>query len=169
MPSKSQTRQKTCTKCSEAKDLSAFGKHKIGKDGLRSICRVCDSAQSGAWSKANRERANATARRWKAENRDRVAVSDARWIAANPEKVAANRAAYARNNPERVKATAAVGHAIRMGHLTREPCEQCGAEPADAHHDSYALEHRFDVRWLCRRHHRHHHMAEEKKQQEAAR
>lgn len=35
--------------------------------------------------------------------------------------------------------------------LTRQPCEECGAFPADAHHDDYARP--LDVRWLCETHH----------------
>src|SRR5690349_9971798 len=32
-------------------------------------------------------------------------------------------------------------------------CEQCGAEPAQAHHDSYYPDRWLDVRWLCPNHH----------------
>src|SRR3972149_4210052 len=40
----------------------------------------------------------------------------------------ANAAAqYARELPERRRARAAVTHAVRMGHLVRMPCRECGA------------------------------------------
>lgn len=48
-------------------------------------------------------------------------------------------------------ARVAVFRAIRRGELVREPCEKCGVEPADAHHDDYSKQ--LDVRWLCRTHH----------------
>ena len=37
---------------------------------------------------------------------------------------------------------------IEAGRLTRLPCESCGADKADAHHDDYIKP--LDVRWLCR-------------------
>lgn len=47
--------------------------------------------------------------------------------------------------------------AMLKGTLTKKPCEQCGAEPAEAHHDDYSKP--LDVRWLCKRHHGEHHRA----------
>lgn len=41
--------------------------------------------------------------------------------------------------------------ALRTGVLKRQPCEECGAEKTDAHHDDYAKP--LEVRWLCRSHH----------------
>lgn len=49
------------------------------------------------------------------------------------------------------EAHAAVAKAIADGELVREPCEECGATPAVAHHDDYTK--RLDVRWLCQSHH----------------
>jgi hypothetical protein len=45
--------------------------------------------------------------------------------------------------------------AIRAGILLRKPCEVCGKEKVDAHHDDYMKP--LDVRWLCRKHHNEHH------------
>ncbi len=50
------------------------------------------------------------------------------------------------------RARAAVTNAIQKGLLVRRPCEQCGKEPADGHHDDYSQP--LTVRWLCRSHHR---------------
>ncbi len=52
-------------------------------------------------------------------------------------------------------ATSKVAKAIKSGALVRQPCEVCGAEKVDAHHDDYSKP--LDVRWLCRKHHLHHH------------
>lgn len=49
--------------------------------------------------------------------------------------------------PDETKAKSIVNHAIRDGKLARQPCEICGVEPAQAHHDDYNYP--LEVRWLC--------------------
>jgi hypothetical protein len=61
-------------------------------------------------------------------------------------------------HPLEEAARKAVANAIRAGKLTRQPCEKCGAEIAQAHHDDY--EQPLVVRWLCRLHHDEHHREE---------
>lgn len=51
------------------------------------------------------------------------------------------------------KAHRAVARALRIGALSRRPCEVCGSE-AQAHHDSYYPEKWLAVRWLCGSHHK---------------
>lgn len=41
--------------------------------------------------------------------------------------------------------------AVRRGDVVKLPCEVCGLEEAQAHHDDYAKP--LDVRWLCSTHH----------------
>lgn len=45
--------------------------------------------------------------------------------------------------------------AVSRGTLVRQPCEVCGADRVDAHHDDYSRP--MNVRWLCPTHHRQHH------------
>lgn len=56
-----------------------------------------------------------------------------------------------REDPRKPRAHSAVARAIKIGELVREPCEVCGKEPAQAHHENY--DRPLDVRWLCVRHH----------------
>jgi hypothetical protein len=51
--------------------------------------------------------------------------------------------------PEKLKAR----NAARV--LEKKPCEVCGEERAEAHHDDYSKP--LDVRWLCKKHHAEHH------------
>lgn len=107
--------------------------------GKRPPQKYCGNACAAAAAKALgkfRGENNPSFRGWK--SRDKVAYRE-RFQARYPEKAAAHKA---------------VQDAVRAGRLTRQPCEVCGAPKAHAHHDSYAPEHRLDVRWLCRPHHR---------------
>lgn len=48
--------------------------------------------------------------------------------------------------------------AIKSGALVPEPCDHCGADKVEAHHEDYTLP--LDVTWLCRRCHNLHHARE---------
>lgn len=76
---------------------------------------------------------------------------------ADPEKERARDRARGFREYDRTKTLArqAVQRALRSGELERKPCEVCGNEKADAHHDDYDKP--IDVRWLCRKHHAEHH------------
>ncbi len=54
--------------------------------------------------------------------------------------------------PQKNAARVAVGNALRDGRLVRKPCEACGSEKSQAHHDDYSKP--LDVRWFCFKHHR---------------
>ena len=47
---------------------------------------------------------------------------------------------------------------LRRGTLAREPCVECGHEPAEAHHPDY--DDPRNVMWLCLKHHRRLHAAQ---------
>ena len=54
-------------------------------------------------------------------------------------------------NPLARWAHVAFASALKRGLVERQPCEVCGAEPADAHHHDYQRP--LAVTFLCRRHH----------------
>lgn len=62
-----------------------------------------------------------------------------------------SRDAWKTNNPKKVKCHRETFTAIRSGKLKPLPCEVCGKEQVDAHHDNY--DEPLSVRWLCRTHH----------------
>jgi hypothetical protein len=59
-------------------------------------------------------------------------------------------------NPKAVWAQHALRSALKRGLIIQQPCEECGALDAEAHHDDYDKP--MVVRWLCRLHHGHVHM-----------
>ena len=55
---------------------------------------------------------------------------------------------------EQRRAKWVVKSAVKSGRLTRGPCADCGAEPAQGHHhNGYGPGHQLDVVWLCPKHH----------------
>lgn len=62
-----------------------------------------------------------------------------------------NARSRSRTPKEVILAHRAVDTAIKNGSLVRQPCEVCGADRVDAHHDDYSKP--LQVRWLCRGHH----------------
>jgi len=71
--------------------------------------------------------------------------------ADNPGYSTAKNRKYQEQNPEKRQAHKAVEYALKVGSLTRSPCEVCGGERSEAHHDDYGKA--LEVRWLCRTHH----------------
>ncbi len=71
------------------------------------------------------------------------------------EHIALARKAWQVGNPERRAAHIKVSNAIRDGKLIKAPCEVCGSQVSDAHHDDYSKP--LDIRWLCKTHHGEHH------------
>lgn len=56
-----------------------------------------------------------------------------------------------RRHREKFRARRRTAYALERGYLIRQPCQECGTTPADAHHHDYSRP--LDVHWLCRFHH----------------
>ena len=97
------------------------------------------------------------------ERRTQLATGD-------PEKARARERARAERRKadpawrHKQKARWTVQNAIVAGKLERLPCEVCGVEPAEGHHDDYDLP--LEVRWLCKLHHDEHHLREARREAE---
>lgn len=108
----------------ECSDCRVVGK--IRRDGR---CQSCHSA----WRWANDP-----------EHRAKVQARNQAWVRANRE--------YYRDRYHREKdkctARIALNGALKMGRVTREPCETCSSTTdVEGHHDDYTRP--LDVRWLC--------------------
>ena len=55
-------------------------------------------------------------------------------------------------NPLKVWVHFCLKSAIRRGLIEQKPCEVCGEQNTDRHHENYALP--MQVRWLCHKHHK---------------
>lgn len=151
---------KRCTKCQQDKPISAYSPEKLGKDGLRSVCKVC----SGAQTKISR----AKDPNYKAKDRE---VHNAKY-GNNPEfreatikRVReyrqANQKILTSKQNQRAKehnyAHQVVYQAVKSGkllHISTQICIKCN-QPAEHyhHHNGYDKAHVLDVIPLCRKHH----------------
>ena len=70
----------------------------------------------------------------------------------------AHRIRYREVHPLETAARRKVEGALRTGRLVQQPCRDCGAEQAAAHHHrGYEPAFALDVVWLCAEHHRKEH------------
>ena len=127
---------KFCNSCETEKCRSEFGKRKASKDGLSAKCKTCQKVYDKARSK---DKSREEARRIYAQTEEG--------------RLAGNRAkaAYRKRNPKKTRAHAILGRAVRAGNIKRGPCESCGHENVEAHHDDYDTP--LSIRWLCAKHH----------------
>lgn len=131
---------KTCFKCQQTLPLIEFYPHTRMKDGHLNKCRAC-------------ARKDAHLRMGKI-------MSDPSFQAMERERHRNKAAIYRAANDIRLAARARVQKAVRNKILIPLPCEICGANKTEAHHDDYQKP--LDVRWLCREHHKQLHMDEKK-------
>jgi hypothetical protein len=148
---------KICTKCEKQKELSEFHKDRTTKDGLYPNCKECKkeyyiSDDSLALSRVRyqknilkeRERSRSkTSKKYSEfteEEKARAYLANKRFMQKN-KKVAC---AYQKTH-----------YHLRKGTITKLPCEECGTEDAQAHHEDY--NNPLEITWLCRNcHHTHH-------------
>lgn len=134
-----------CRKCGEDKLPSEFYRSR------KCECKECHKAHVRANRRAKREYYRAQALKPDRVNA-RKAYRDRKKQDPNFLKIQSE---YVKNwrskNAVKTKAHAMVGNAIKRGRIKRRPCEVCGAEKAEAHHENYYKP--LEVRWLCRTHH----------------
>lgn len=143
---------KQCFKCRAVLPLDEFYRHPRMADGHLNKCKLCARLDV----MANRVRKLQYYREY---DRTRSARSG-----SSGDKLSNRR--YHRHYPHKRAAHQATSVAIRDGRLIRQPCEVCGHEPAEAHHDDYSKP--LDVRWLCTKHHAEHHKRERERLRNSA-
>lgn len=136
---------KICKVCGRQKPLADFHRNHTYADGHMSKCKECASAYAKVWREANREHNRQNKLAYYNTERGRQFTY-------------ANIKAYWKRYPQKRAVHIMVSNAIRDGRLIRGPCEMCGAEKVQAHHDDYDKP--LKVRWFCRSCHVAHHKAE---------
>lgn len=106
---------KICTKCKEAKPLTAFGNDKNFKDGLRCNCKLCRKAENAQNRIANHDAIKAKeaiyrathpnrAKNYDIANKEAIKIRRAIHYVVNRARLNANVAEYMANNKAAIKA-----------------------------------------------------------------
>lgn len=127
---------KICGKCKIEKSFDAFHKRKASTDGLAACCKACQKEYDNARLSCPKRKA-ARLEYQKTKGKDNHNQASRRWVVSNTIKRSAH---------------LLVANAIRKGDLIKLPCEICGNDKSNAHHDDYAKP--LSVRWLCDDHHK---------------
>ena len=95
---------KICLSCHKYKDYTLFGKHKKGKNGLRSDCKDCHNGKARNLSDENRIKKNERDTIYYKNNKDiikpKVAAYHKKYRAANKDKLNNKSLIYFKNNPD---------------------------------------------------------------------
>ena len=73
------------------------------------------------------------------------------WRKENPGYFTPYKKAWLEANKDRALARERYRYALRSGKIVRQPCEVCGCEEVEGHHEDYSKP--LEVRWLCKAHH----------------
>lgn len=143
---------KKCKRCNKRKRPEEFNANCRMPDGRTNICKRCNADAQLVRRNADLEehRRRERAHYYASSKRQRQTRRASKIAKANTPKevLAAQARSYREKFPERRKARVIVGHAIRDGKLTKQPCEGCGtAKRVHAHHEDYNKP--LEVRWLC--------------------
>ena len=143
---------KICGTCKIEKTIGDFCKRSASKDGLSAKCKACQSEYDKKRA-MNPDRVAARLAYAKTDAGIESAKRAKKKYSDNHKDEATIRCReYRAKFPKKSRAHDMVAYAVRIGSLHRMPCEICGADGADAHHDDYDMP--IDVRWLCPKHHR---------------
>ena len=129
---------KKCFKCGAIKTRADFYAHPQMGDGLLGKCKECTKTDST-------NRRNAKIEHVREYDRSRSNL---------PHRVAARieyQEKHRRDHPEQYYAKITLNNAVRDEKLIRKPCEVCGSEKSQAHHEDYSKP--LEVVWLCKPHH----------------
>jgi len=134
--------EKTCFKCGQPKPVEDFYKHPQMADGRLNKCKECTKSNVHAnyVTHIDEKRSYERERFQQPERKSYVLAAGVK---------------HRERHPERYKARVAVNNAVRDGRLVKKPCEGCGSEKVQAHHEDYSKP--LDVKWLCFVCHRRHH------------
>lgn len=136
---------KRCFSCGDVKGLSDFYKHPKMKDGRLGKCKECCKAEN----RKNRQEKVDYYREYDRNRASDIGRVEARrkYADSHKDQIDRSKSEWRKRNRDKTKAHRKVAYEIGKGSLTAKPCELCGNEPTEAHHDDYSKP--LDIIWLC--------------------
>ena len=136
---------KKCSECGKRFELPKYKKR---------LCTDCQTIYVREWRR-RRKAEGRPVHEWK-PTREQRRVYDRRWLnkPGNRRKKIERLNDRKKTDPIERKKTQVrnhVSHEIEMGRLKRKPCQVCGNEASQAHHEDYTKP--LSITWLCREHH----------------
>lgn len=128
---------KKCSRCGGYKDDNEFQIRNASTDGHTASCKKCLSLYDKA--RANLPHRIQARKQYAQTKNGKIAHTKAT-------------TKYKKTYPNKYKATNIINNAIRDGKLYSEPCQECGKNITQAHHDDYMKA--LNIRWLCAAHHK---------------
>jgi hypothetical protein len=135
---------KKCFRCNNEKPLSEFYKHSMMADGHLNKCKECTRADS----KKTYEKIQSTPELAIRERKRQRIKENRRRLEGKTKKYIYKK----QKRPAQIVFNAAV----KSGKVLKKPCEICGKEKSQGHHEDYSKP--LDVVWLCVRHHNDRHI-----------
>jgi len=120
---------KKCFKCNTVKPLTDFYKHPQMGDGHLNKCKVCNRKDAALQLEKNK--------------------LDPIWV--EKERQRAMLKQRKKHGQQKTLIYAQIKQKITSGEIIKKPCEVCGNEKSQGHHEDYSRH--FDLVWLCTRHH----------------
>lgn len=148
---------KICIKCKVSKPVSEFYRTKENRDGYFGRCKTCIKERARHLRLKNPTLYKKKYLEYYAANRERCAESRRKFseTAAGRASIKRGGRKWALKNKHKRIAHMIVYKAVARGDMIRMPCEICGADNSEAHHEDYSKP--LHVMWLCREHHRDRH------------
>ena len=112
-------------------------------------CKYCGNLFEARISEHKAGRAVYCSRKCVTSGRDQYGPKNPKWLGGISLKEKGRR--YRIKYPLKKTAHYMLTNAIRAGTVSRRPCETCGKQNAEAHHNDYNKP--LVVRWLCKKHH----------------
>lgn len=128
--------------------------------GLGCTCGACHTCYQREWRRRNPGKVKAAKQKW-GKTRDRAGDPQAarynhEYGQRNITRILQRQKQSREQDPRKERARDKARKALRSGKLIRQPCEVCGSERVNAHHEDYDKP--MDITWLCPKHHRQRHV-----------
>lgn len=102
---------KLCKICQTEKSSDEFHRNKNARDGLMTICKLCNCAKSKRWVRDNSERHARSCKSYRDKNKDACVARAQSWAENNRERSREIKAAWKKRNKETTRRHAREGYA----------------------------------------------------------